>query len=148
MDVALDVAVTVTDAFPESDNGLTVSQDGMPVIVQLVFDVTVNVLFPPVPAKLSVTGDTVKDSNLACVTATVRVMPSPVTVISAFRSVVAVLAVVVTVTVPLFVPVDGLTVSQAADDSFSTVQLTLDETSNVFESAADVKVSEAGDRVT
>ena len=76
-------AVTVIVPVFVPDDAERVSHVAVPLLtVQFVLDVTVNELFPPAARKLSVAVDTVNDSNLACVTSTVREMPSPVTVIS------------------------------------------------------------------
>ena len=76
-------AVTVIVPVFVPDDAERVSHVAVPMLtVQFVLDVTVNELFPPAARKLSVAVDTVNDSNLACVTSTVREMPSPVTVIS------------------------------------------------------------------
>ena len=55
---------------------------------------------------------TVRKASPACVTVTVRVMPPPFTVTLAVRSVLPVLAVTFTVTVPPLLPLFGLTVHQ------------------------------------
>ena len=77
----------------------------------------------------------------ACVTLMVCVVtPIPLTVIVAVRGVVAILAVVVTVTVPLLLPEVEVTVAQVA--SLLTVQSVLDVILNDFCSPAEVTFSE------
>ena len=93
--------------------------------------------------KLSVVADNIKLGLAAlpdCVTLMVcTVTPVPLTVIVAVRCVVPVLAAAVTVTVPLFVPEDGETVSHVS--LLPTVQFVFEVMLNDCCPAVEVKLS-------
>jgi len=136
--LAVTVTVTVPLLFPVA--GETVAHVWLLATVQPVtFDVTLNVCEPAALEKSSVLVDTLSvDAGVApsCVMVTVRdVTPGPLTVIVAVREVAPVLAVTVTVTVPLLFPVAGATVAHVW--LLATVQpVTFDVTLNVCEPAS------------
>ena len=114
--LGLAAAVNVTVPLLAPVAGETVNQVSLLPTVQFVLEVMLNDCCPETEEKLSAFGDTVSVGVApACVTLMVcAVTPVPLTVIVAVRCVVPVLAAAVTVTVPLFVPVDGETVSHVS----------------------------------
>ena len=125
----MDAADTVMVPLLEPEEGDTVSHEAEPLLtVQLVLEVTEKVFCSLEDEKLSEDGDTDK-LGASCVTLIVRVIPPPLTVMFAVRC--EVVAVAVTVIVPLFEPEAGETVSQ--DEALLlTLQLILDEIVNCF----------------
>jgi len=127
-------AVTVTVPLFEPETGETVSHVGSLLLtVQDVLEVIVNVCCCPSAAKFKVFGDTVRVGFVVpatCVTLIVRVVtPVPFIVTMAFRAVLYGFAAAVTVTVPLFAPEAGETVSHVGS-LLLTVQAVLDEIVN------------------
>ena len=111
----LAVALTVTVPLFAPEVGETVNHVGASfATVQLVFEVMLNDCCPASDVKLSEVVDSAKDGKVpSCVTLMVCVItPVASTVIVAVRCVMSVFSVAVTVSVPLFAPVAGETVSQ------------------------------------
>ena len=111
--VLLAVAVTVNVPLLLPLAGETVSHEvALLLAVHETFDVTATVNEPAVAATFWLDLSSVRNAPAAsCVTATVRERPPPVTVIVPERDEVAVLAVAVTVNVPLLLPLAGETVN-------------------------------------
>ena len=111
----LAVALIVTEPLFAPEDGETVNHVGAScAIVQFVLEVILNDCCPASDVKLSEVVDSAKDGKVpSCVTLMVCVItPVPMTVIIAVRCVMSVFSVAVTVSVPLFAPVAGETVSQ------------------------------------
>jgi hypothetical protein len=110
--------VTLIEPLLLPEAGETVIQDASSLAVQLTLEVTVTDRVAAADVKSSVAGETVSalagGVAAACVMATVRVMPPPITVRVAVRGLVAAFASAVTLTVPSLLPESGETVIQDA----------------------------------
>ena len=120
------------------------------VAVQVVFDVTIIAVYPKDAPRSHVVGVTSSDGGGATgadwVTAIVLVMPLPVTVIVPVLAAVPVFAVAFRVNVPLPVPLEGETVSQAVA-LLVAVQDTFDDTVAVVLPAVDAGFHAPGETV-
>jgi len=148
-DDELEEAVTVTIPLLEPDSGDTVSHvAALLLTVQLILEATVNVFCSPDARNSRDVSDTVKTgATPICVTLMVcELTPCTLllTVMVAVREAVIVLAVAVTVIMPLFVPEEDDTVSQD-EASLPTVHLSLELMESVFDSLDEAKFNELSD---
>ncbi len=143
------LAVTLTVRLPllAPLAGVTVSQVWLSVAVQLTFAVTAPVAVEAAEANERAVGVTVRllAVGAACVTAIVRVSPPPVTVTVPVRAAVPVLAVTLTETLPLLLPLTGEAVIHVWLSV--TVQLTFAVTATGDDEAPEANDSAVGETV-